>query len=87
MEEMLKSILRKLSNALKGLKKISNDVDTIKAAVSKDLQNQNIEYSFFEMYSSNTFLKVKANLFKSEKVMFSFVDKSNPNNIRTLTVS
>lgn len=84
MEEMLKSILRKLSNALKGLKKISNDVDTIKAAVSKDLQNQNIEYSFFEMYSSNTFLKVKANLFKSEKVMFSFVDKSNPNNIRSI---
>ena len=84
MEEMLKSILRKLSNALKGLKKISNDVDTIKAAVSKDLQNKNIEYSFFEMYSSNTFLKVKANLFKSEKVMFSFVDKSNPNNIRSI---
>lgn len=85
MEEMLKSILRKLSNALKGLKKISNDVDVIKAAVSQDSkQNQNIEYSFFEMYSSNTFLKVKANLFKSEKVMFSFVDKSNPNNIRSI---
>ena len=66
MEEMLKSILRKLSNALKGLKKISNDVDTIKAAVLQD-SKQNIEYSFFEMYSSNTFLKVKANLFKVKK--------------------
>lgn len=80
---ILNSIIKKLSNALKGLKKISNDVDTIKAAVSQD-SKQNIEYSFFEMYSSNTFLKVKANLFKSEKVMFSFVDKSNPQNIRSI---
>lgn len=80
---ILNSIIKKLSNALKGLKKISTDVDTIKAAVSQD-SKQNIEYSFFEMYSSNTFLKVKANLFKSEKVMFSFVDKSNPQNIRSI---
>ena len=87
MEEMLKSILRKLSNALKGLKKISNDVDTIKAAVSKDLQNQNIEYSFFEMYSSNTFLKVKANLFKSEKVCLVLLIKAIRITYAALTVS
>lgn len=55
MEEMLKSILRKLSNALKGLKKISNDVDTIKAAFSKDLQNQNIEYSFLRCIPQTLF--------------------------------
>lgn len=79
--DLLNAILEKVTNALKGLKKISDDVEKIKAS---SVPSRDIDYSFFEMYSSNTFLKIKANLFKNEKVMFSFVDKSNPNSVKSI---